>query len=95
MSFAEPGVRVQERRGDVDRPFIAEFTISATRTKAIANRSAISDSRSTRARPRPEYGDGDDDVDVQVPLRAQDVDESLERVDEAVQERRSTPERAQ
>ena len=70
-------------------PSIAELTISATSTNAMTMRSAISSSaRDAERGGGGDHDDRDDEVDPQVPLRPEDVDDPLERVVEAVEERR-------
>ena len=67
----------------------AELIISAISTNAIASRSAISSNRVDADRKRgDEHDDGHREVDPHVPLRAQHVDDALDRVVEALEERR-------
>ena len=70
-------------------PSIAVFSISATSTNAIARTSAMSWSRVTpTAIAAAEDEHGREEVDAEVPLRAEDVDDPLEGVVEAVDQGR-------
>ena len=66
---------------------IAELIISAISTNAIASSSAISSSFATPIADRgDQHDDRDGEVDPHVPLRAEHVDDPLERVVEALEE---------
>ena len=89
MSFASFAIGSNELVATSIAPSIAVLIISAISTNAIASRSAISSSFVTSVDDRDhEHDDGDREVDPHVPLRAEHVDDPLERVVEGVEEAR-------
>ena len=84
MSFASFAIGSNDVVATSIAPSIAVLIISAISTNAIASSSAISSSFVTStASAATSTRDRDDEVDPHVPLRAQHVDDPLERVVEA------------
>ena len=89
MSFASFAIGSNDVVAASIAPSIAVLIISATSTNVIESSSAISSMLRDADRDRgDEHGDRDREVDPHVPLRAQHVDDPLERVVEALDDRR-------
>ena len=91
MSFASFAIGSNEVVATSIAPSIAVLIISAIRTNVIESSSAISSIFETATTSASTItSDGDDEVDPHVPLRAEHVDDPLERVVERVEERRAS-----
>ena len=91
MSFASFAIGSNVVEATSTAASMAVLIISAIRTNAIAMKSAISSSRVTSEDERgDQHHDGDREVDPHVPLGAEHVDDPLDRVVEALDDRGRT-----
>jgi hypothetical protein len=92
--FGELCVRIERRRRHVDRTFDRGVHHLGHEHECNGEQQYDQlDATHAERHGGSDHADRHDEVDPQIPLRAQDVDDPLERVVEAVEQRRRTPDR--